>query len=198
MVDAAEIGEEKKGRAVFGHDVIHFTAALVGIDSGSFDPCGDRFRRFLLKKTFLLNSVRISPHHQGAILEEGKNMVGDAIVIGEQVALPDAGLGKINFVQMRQSESPAINLEAQALRCAASQFLKTGVPRGAFGSRNLGLDSWRILDVRGPRGDERAFFRRAIFTNAKKDGCAQMIVFCPVREFDSRNHRGPNPLNVFA
>ncbi len=59
-------------------------------------------------------------------------MVRHAVVVGEEVALADAGLRKINFVQVRESERSAVDLQAQALRRAVRQFLKARVARGGF------------------------------------------------------------------
>ncbi len=172
--------------------------ALVGIYGGSLDPTGNGFRRFLLEEALLLDAVWVAPHHQGTVLKERKNMIRDAVVIREEIALPDAGLRKINFVQMRERERPAVDLQVEVLGCAVSQFLKTRVVRGSFWARSWRCHRRRVWSVLRPRGGEGAFFRSAVLADAQENGRAQVIVFRPVRVFDSRNHCGPHPFNVFA
>src|SRR6266478_414662 len=198
VVDATEIGKEEKGSAVFGHYVVHFSAALVGIYRRPLDPGRNRFRRFLLEEALFFDSIWIAPHDERPVLEEGKNMVRRLVVVREKVALADVGLRKINFVQVREGECPTVDLQAQALRRAVRQFLKTCIARGSFGSRRLGCRGFRILRTLRPRGGKGAFYGSPVSTDAKKNGRAQVSVVGPVRVFDSSHHRGPHPRNLFA
>src|SRR4029077_8643975 len=130
------------------------------------------------------DSVWIAPHDQRPVLQEGQNMVRHAVVVGEKVALADTGLRKVNFVQVRESERSAVDLQAQALRRAVSQLVKTCVARGSFGSRRLGCRGFRIFGTLGSRGGEGAFFGSAVLADGQEDGRAQVSLFRPVREFD--------------
>ena len=82
MVNAAEAGEKQERSEIARGGVVNFLAAFFGIDGNGFEPIGETFAQVFLKESLALDSVGVAAQHQRAIFEEGRNVVGDGVVVG--------------------------------------------------------------------------------------------------------------------
>ena len=110
VVDAAKAGQKEKGSAIVGGRVVNFFSALFGIEGHGCEPFRDALAQVFLKESLALDSVRIAPQNQRPIAEKGQNEVGHAVVVGQQIPFRVARLGKVDFIQIAQSQPFAVEL----------------------------------------------------------------------------------------
>ena len=202
VVDAAEAGEIEESGAIIGEGVVNFFAAMLGIDGNGVKPVGEAVdvTEIFLEEGLTFDAVRITAENQRAVFEERKNVVGEAVVVGEEVALGIAGLGEIDLVEIGEAETFAVDFE-NGIFCPA--FEEFGLDLG-FGGENF-ADDGRSGDDIGRR-DGGLFGGRSgrvlapgavlgidVVAEGEKNGVAKTVFVGPGRIADAGDEFRADP-----
>ena len=169
VVDAAQAGEVEKRGEVVGDDVLDVLAFTFRRDGHGFNPFGNALGHILLEKSLAFDAVGITAQHQGAIFEEREKIIGDTVVVGDQIALGVAGLRKKYFVEMSEAEALAVEIERDGLLLAGEKF---GFDL-LFFAQNRAHDFGRANDRRAGAGGLAGRLRFPIGSLAAGHRCAK-------------------------
>ena len=202
VIDAAKPSQKEQGSKVVRRRVMDFLAFPFRIDGHRLKPVWQPFAHIFLKKRLALDSVGITPQHQSAVAQKGKNQIGDLIVVSEQIAFRVARFGKINFVQVCQPQPFAVQFDRDRFRASFEQlFLDLRFLADHFANDGGGVNDRRIS--RGRCGLRCCNFVLPcavlgpnVFAQRDKNRVTQSFLLRPFAKLHSRDERRRNPVRL--
>ena len=125
-VDAAEVRGEEQRRGVVADQVADRLAAAPGGDGLRLDPVRGVLGQVLLVEGLAADPVGIAQQVRGPLPEVGQQVLRDAVVVADQVALGVAEVGPEDLVQVREPDRAG----GLALRALAGESGEQVVSRG--------------------------------------------------------------------
>ena len=205
VVDAAEASEIEERGTIVGDGVMDDFAAMFGIYGNSLKPVGEamNFAEIFLEESQALDAVGITAEDERAIFEERKDVIGHAVVVGEKISLGAGGFGEIDFVEIGDAETLAVEIHGGIVGAALEEF---GFDLG-FGGEDFANDR-RGVDKIGRSGfgwSRRGRFELpgavsgvGIVAKREKDGVAETMLVGPGRIAHAGNQFRANPGGFFV
>ena len=156
----------------------------------------------LLEKGLTFDAVGITAEDERAIFEERKDVIGHAVIVGKKIAFGVAGFGEIDFVEIGDAETLAIDFEncvfGAALKELGFNLRSSGQD---FANDGRGVDN--VVGIRFRRRRRRNFklpgavFGLGIVAEGEKDGMAETVFVGPGGVADAGNEFRAHPGGFF-
>src|SRR5262249_51380089 len=147
-----------------------------------FEPFRKAFAHVLLEEGLALDAVWVTSENERAALEEGKDVVGDLVVVGEQVSFGVAGFREVDLVEIREAQALAVDFAEERIGSAFEEFGFDFFAAGDDVADNRGcaddVDAWRGSGF----GFPAAVFGADVFAEALENGMAQRVFLGPAAE----------------
>src|SRR5260370_32301181 len=85
VIDAAEAGQEEKGRAVAGGRIVNWFPFFFGIDRHGCEPLRPAFAQIFFKKNLAPYSLGVTTQDQSPVAPKKQNEVSHAVGVGTEV-----------------------------------------------------------------------------------------------------------------
>ena len=115
--------EKKEGGPIVGHDIVNVSFPLLPEETETVSSHSGRPSRTSFWKNASSLIPRDSVAAQGAIFQEGQDVVSNPVIVGEQTAFRVPGFGKIHFVQiLNRSAFPSSSIVTSSFVPPKSSF----------------------------------------------------------------------------